>query len=134
MSSATAVEMIGKLMAPMVLLEVVVLLLVEDSKEGKIEGAAMALMDTTLTHVSVLLVIMMMSLVTMMMLHIVVLLHMVMMVAVMNVVIEMIEIIQQESSCRFPSSQEGKTRMHILIGKNNVIRFFASTISLTQRG
>ena len=43
MSSATTVEMIGKLMAPIVLLEVVVLLLVEDSKEGMIEDVAMAL-------------------------------------------------------------------------------------------
>jgi hypothetical protein len=112
------------LLAVVVLLFVVmVLLLMECSKEEMIEGEAMALVDATLTHMSELLVVMVMSLMTMMVFHTVVLLHMVMMVVVMTVEIEMVERTLQESSCKFPNSLERKTRMHILIGKSNVIRY-----------
>jgi len=96
MRSTTMAEIVGKLKTSVLLLEDMVLLLVESREEDMIEGEPMVLVDATLTHMSVLLVVMVMSLMTMTVFHIIVLLHMVMMVAVMTVVIEMNVIILQE--------------------------------------
>ena len=96
MSSATMEEIIGKLKTPVLLIEVVELMLVECHEEDMIGDEAMVLVGATLTHMSELLVVMVMSLMTITVFHIVVLLHMVMMVVVMTVVIKMIVTILQE--------------------------------------
>jgi hypothetical protein len=103
------------------LIEVVVLLLMACIENDMIQGRGHGSRGHNFEPLGV-------SLMKMMVFHTVMLHHMVMMIIVMTVVIEKIEIILQELSCRFPSSLERKTQMHILIVKSNVIIFFASTI------
>lgn len=95
MSSTIMAEIIEKLKTPILLLEVVGLLHVECREEDMIGDEAMVLVDATLTHMSELLVVMVMSLMTITVFHILVLLHMVMTV-VMTIMIKMIVKILQE--------------------------------------